>query len=81
MATLETAMRKYADKAGQMAANYEASKGRMQANYAQGVARFLGSPPASNIVAAYQAGISRAQYRPGDPQKWATNYRAKMTGG
>lgn len=81
MATLSSAQEKYARKTANAAASYNAAKGRMQANYAAGVSRFLGGPVAAHIVSAYQAGINAAQYRGGDPAKWAANYRAKMMGG
>lgn len=81
MATLQSAKEKYARRMAGAAAAYNAAKGRASANYAAGVARFLGSQPAGHIVSAYQAGINAAQYRGGDPEKWARNYVAKMTGG
>ena len=82
MATIQSAKEKYARKTGTTGvANYNAAKGRMAAGYASGISRFLGRPAAGNIVSAYQAGISNAQYRGGDPDKWERNYVAKMTGG
>lgn len=58
-------------KGSQMASSYNASKGRAAANYAA-----VGFGPAR--VAAYQAGIQAATYRAPDPNKWATNWSAKM---
>jgi len=81
VATLASAKEKYARRMAGAAAAYNAAKPRMTSNYAAGVARFLGSPPAAHIVAAYNAGVNAAQYRGGDPEKWARNYQAKMTQG
>ena len=84
MATIATAQAKYARKTGpgsSAVASYNAAKGRMTQNYSAGVARFLGGAPAAHIVSSYQAGIAAAEYRGGDPDKWARNYRAKMMGG
>jgi len=84
MATMASAQAKYARKTGPgsgAVAKYNAAKGRMVANYSSGVASFLGSAPAAHIVAAYRAGIEAADYRGGDADKWARNFRAAMTGG
>lgn len=59
-------------KAAQMASSYAASKGRASANYAA-----AGFGPTR--VSAYQAGIQAAQFRAPDPNKWATNWLAKMS--
>lgn len=80
MATMASAQDKYARKMATAAQAYNAAKGRMTANYQRGVSEFLGGPVAGHVVAAYQAGIAAAQYKGGDPQKWAANYRAKMMG-
>ncbi len=81
MATLASAKEKYARKTAAGAAKYNAAKPRMASNYASGMARFLGGPPAGHVVASYQAGINAAQYRGGDPDKWERNLRAAMLGG
>ena len=78
MATLESAQAKYARKTAQGAAAYNAAKGRMVANWSAGMSRFLGGPVAGHVQASYQAGVAAAQYRAGDPAKWAANLRAKM---
>jgi len=79
---MASAQEKYARKMSSTAPqNYNAAKGRMQQNYARGMSEFLGGPVAGNIVQSYAAGIAAAQYRGGDPQKWAANFRAKMLGG
>lgn len=81
MATLQSAKEKYARKTANAAAKWNASKGRMNSNYAAGVARFLGTSPSATVVSNYQAGINAAQYQGGDADKWERNYRAAMTGG
>lgn len=63
---------KLARKASQMAASWNASKGRAAQNYSA-----VGFGPAR--TAAYQAGISAAKFRAPDPNKWATNWAAKMS--
>lgn len=80
MASLESAMAKYARKTQAGAAKYNAAKGRMKSNYAAGVARFIGQPVAGHILSSYSAGIDAAQYVAGDPNKWRANYVAAMTG-
>lgn len=80
MATPQSARDKYARKTGNARQKYDAAKGRMKANYAAGVARFIGGSPAGYIVAAYNSGIDAAQYTPGDPDKWLNNYMAAMRG-
>ena len=62
---------KLARKSGQMATSYAASKGRAASNFSA-----VGFGPAR--TAAYRAGIDAATYRAPDPQKWATNWLAKM---
>ena len=82
MATLASAQEKYARKTGTTGvANWNAAKGRMSANWGPGMARFLGAPVAGSVQSSYQSGINAAQYRGGDPAKWARNLVAKMTGG
>ncbi len=69
MATLQSAKAKYAAKTGSTGiANYNSAKGRMPSNYANGIARFVGRPAAGSVLSNYQAGISRAEYRGGDPE-------------
>lgn len=80
MATLASAKEKYIRKTANAAAKWNAAKGRMSANYPAGIAKFLGSPPAGHVVAAYQAGINSAQYKGGDADKWERNLRAALTG-
>ncbi len=80
MATIESAKAKYARKTAAGAAAYNAAKGRMVGNWTAGMSRFLGGPPAGHVQQAYQAGVAAAQYRAGDPEKWAANLRAKMIG-
>lgn len=80
MSTPQAAKEKYARKTANAAASWNAAKGRMAANYAAGVARFLGGAPAGHIVSNYQAGINAASYRGGDADKWLANYMAKMQG-
>jgi len=84
MATIQSAKEKYARKTGpgsSAVAKYNAAKGRMTANYGAGMSRFLGGSPAGHVLASYSAGISAAQYRGGDPDKWERNLRAAMLGG
>lgn len=67
---------KYARKTGpDGASKWNASKGRMQQNWSEGLAR-AGTPPGPQTTAAYAAGINAAQYRGGDPDKWERNFRA-----
>ena len=58
-------------KASTMAASYDASKARAKSNFAN-----VGFGP--NRTAAYGAGIDAAVYRAPDPNKWKTNWLAKM---
>jgi hypothetical protein len=81
VATIQSAKEKYARKTANAASKWNAAKGRMNSNYASGVARFLGSAPSATVVSNYSAGINAAQYTGGDPEKWERNYRAAMTGG
>lgn len=58
-------------KAGQMATSWAAAKGRMTSGYS-------GAGFGPTRTAAYSAGIQAATYRAPDPNKWATNWAAKM---
>lgn len=58
-------------KSGQMATAWSAAKGRMTAGY-------QGAGFGPTRTAAYSAGIAAATYRAPDPNKWATNWAAKM---
>lgn len=58
-------------KAGSMATSWNAAKGRMTAGYS-------GAGFGPTRTANYTAGINAAQYRAPDPNKWATNWAAKM---
>jgi len=53
----------------------------MTQNWTRGMSEFLGGAPAASVTQSYQAGIAAANYRGGDPGKWAANLRAKMMGG
>lgn len=62
---------KLSRKATQMASSYNAAKGRAASNFSA-----VGFGPGRTV--AYRAGIDAATYRAPDPQKWATNWLAKM---
>lgn len=62
---------KLATKAASMAASYNAAKSRMKTAYG---ATPFGPTRKSN----YNAGVDAGQYRAPDPNKWATNWKAKM---
>ena len=64
--------RKLAAKTGTMKASYDAAKGRAKTNFAA-------MPFGPVRKAAYNAGIDAAVYTPPDPDKWARNWRAKMS--
>lgn len=64
--------RKLTAKASVMASNYNASKGRMKANYAA-------LPFGPNTKAAYNAGIDAARYRTPDVAKWQKNWVAGVS--
>ena len=81
MATLQSAKEKYARKTANAASAWNAAKVQMSSRYAEGVARFLGSPPSGRVMSNYSAGIQAAQYRGGDPNRWAEGYTRAMTGG
>jgi len=59
-------------KASTMASSWNAARGRMSAGY-------NATPFGPTRKAAYQAGISAATYHAPDPNKWATNWIAKMS--
>ena len=67
-----TGSAKLSRKAGSMATSYNAAKGKMASNYN---AMPFGPTRKSN----YSAGVSAATYRPPDANKWATNWKAKMS--
>lgn len=72
---------KYARKTGPgsaAAAKYDSAKGRMVANWQAGLSA-AGAAPGPLTTQAYQAGISSAQYRGGDPAKWSRNFRAAIS--
>jgi len=79
MATLQSAKEKYARKTANAASAWNSQKGNMPGRYAEGVARFLGSPPSQRVMANYAAGIQAAQYRGGDPERWAQGYARAMS--
>lgn len=62
---------KLSAKAATMASSWNAAKPRMQSGYAA-------TPFGPTRKAAYQAGIAAATYHAPDPNKWATNWQAKM---
>ena len=62
---------KLSRKAGQMAASYNAAKGRMVQGYQ---AAGFGPTRTQN----YSSGINAAQYKAPDPAKWSRNWSAKM---
>ena len=62
---------KLSRKQGTMASSWSAAKGRMTAGYS-------GAGFGPTRTAAYTAGINAATYRAPDPNKWATNWAAKM---
>ena len=62
---------KLARKASTMASSWEASKARAKSNFQN-----VGFGP--NRTAAFSAGIDAATYRAPDPNKWKTNWLAKM---
>ena len=81
MATMESAQAKYARKTapgGPGEARYNAAKGRMVQNWQAGLQRF-GITPGPISTQSYQAGVASAQYRGGDPTKWANNLRAGLS--
>lgn len=72
---IESGKAKYARKTGASgAAKYNAAKGTMPGRWAEGL-RAAGVSPGPIATASYQAGVSAAQYRGGDPDKWERNFR------
>lgn len=69
---------KYARKTAQGADKWNASKGRMQQNWVEGMTR-AGLAPGPMTTQSYAAGIQAAQYRGGDPEKWERNLRAAIS--
>ena len=63
---------KLSRKAAQMAASYNAAKGRMVAGF-----RAVGFGPTR--VRNYEAGVGAATYRAPDPGKWSAKWSAKMS--
>ncbi len=59
-------------------AKYNASKGQATQNWSRGLAE-AGQAPGPITTQAYQAGISNAQYRGGDADKWERNWRAGIS--
>lgn len=81
MATLASAQEKYARKTGPGSAaaqKWNAAKGRMTNNWQDGMRRF-GVSPGPITTGSYQAGIAAAEYRGGDPAKWARNFQAGIS--
>jgi ribose 5-phosphate isomerase RpiB len=62
---------KLARKATQMAASYNAAKGRMVTGY-------QGAGFGPTRTANYQSGVQAANYHAPDANKWARNWSAKM---
>ena len=75
MATLEEMAAKGSAKLGRkassMASSYNASKSRAVSNF-----RNVGFGPTR--TANYESGVNAATYRAPDPNKWQTNWLAKM---
>ena len=62
---------KLAAKGASMASSWNAARARMSTGYAA-------TPFGPTRKANYQAGISAATYHAPDPNKWSTNWQAKM---
>jgi len=81
MATIESGAQKYARKTspgGVGEAKWNASKGSMVTNWVEGLTR-AGIAPGPISTQSYQQGLASAQYRGGDPNKWARNLRASLS--
>lgn len=81
MATIESGGQKYARKTapgGPGEAKWNAAKGSMPARWVAGLQR-AGITPGPISQQSYQSGIAAAQYRGGDPTKWATNLRESLS--
>lgn len=76
--SVATGKEKYARKTAAAADKWNAAKGRMVQNWQAGMAE-AGLTPGPMTTAAYQAGISAAQYRGGNPDKWERNLRAAVS--
>ena len=62
---------KLSAKAGSMASSWNAARGRMSTGY-------NACPFGPTRKANFQSGISAATYHAPDPNKWSTNWQAKM---
>jgi len=69
---VEKGVKKMRRKIPTMKANYDAAKGRAKDHYGD-------LPFNSRIKSAYNAGIDDAEYRTPDPEKWADNWKAKVS--
>ena len=69
---VDKGLKKMRRKIPTMKANYDAAKGRAKDNYGD-------LPFNSRIKSAYNAGIDAATYRAPDPDKWADNWRDKVS--
>ncbi|RLC92152.1 MAG: hypothetical protein DRI39_08775 [Chloroflexi bacterium] len=63
---------KLSAKASVMKSNYDAAKSDMKTSYSE-------LPFGPNTTAAYNAGIDAAVYRTPDVEKWARNWRRKVS--
>lgn len=59
-------------------AKFQASKGVAASHWVQSLTA-AGIPPGPLSQAAYQSGMSAAQYRGGDPDKWERNLRDALS--
>jgi len=81
MATIQSGQEKYARKTapgGVGEAKYNANKANMVQNWVSGLQR-AGITPGPMSTQAYQSGVANAQYRGGDPAKWARNLQAALS--
>lgn len=79
--SIATGKARYARKTGPGgigAAKYDAAKARMPGAWVEGL-REAGITPGPLSQQAYQQGISAAQYRGGNPDKWEANLRAGLS--
>lgn len=60
------------------AGKYDSAKATMVADWQAGLSA-AGQAPGPLTTQAYQAGISAAQYKGGDPNKWERNYRRAIS--
>jgi hypothetical protein len=70
----EAAMAKYARKTQNAAAKWKQNTSGATEAWARGLAD-SGFTVGPETRSAYQAGVSAAEYRPGNPQKWLENTR------